>query len=258
MDPRRPRVRHAAGPAASTPGPPSPCSASWPGSAGREWVPAGFGDWWVIGLGRDVRDRVRRRQGAVARLGVGRRVDGRPARRSARSWPGSSPSTAAGSTRPCSRPSAAARPWPRTASRPASGAAVNTSPEPFRNSRVSTGEDVSVVAVVLLARGAPVDRARRHRGRPAARPSRWSSCCGALVRRRARTPWDEGLTVARILVVGSGFAGLSAAARLAKLRHEVTVLEREHEPGGLLLGMHDRRRPLGRRARQRDAPGGLP
>lgn len=43
--------------------------------------------------------------------------------------------------------------------------------------------------------------------------------------------------MARILVVGSGFAGLSAAARLAKLRHDVTVLEREDEPGGRLLGV---------------------
>ncbi|WP_172806371.1 phytoene desaturase family protein [Aeromicrobium choanae] len=42
--------------------------------------------------------------------------------------------------------------------------------------------------------------------------------------------------MARIIVVGSGFAGLSAAARLAKLRHDVTVLERDAEPGGLLLG----------------------
>ncbi|MCL3836741.1 phytoene desaturase family protein [Aeromicrobium duanguangcaii] len=43
--------------------------------------------------------------------------------------------------------------------------------------------------------------------------------------------------MARILVVGGGFAGLSAAARLAKLRHDVTVLERETEPGGRLLGI---------------------
>jgi len=43
--------------------------------------------------------------------------------------------------------------------------------------------------------------------------------------------------MARILVVGSGFAGLSAAARLAKLRHDVTVLERHAEPGGRLLGV---------------------
>lgn len=43
--------------------------------------------------------------------------------------------------------------------------------------------------------------------------------------------------MARILVVGSGFAGLSAAARLAKLRHDVTVLERADEPGGRLLGV---------------------
>lgn len=42
--------------------------------------------------------------------------------------------------------------------------------------------------------------------------------------------------MARIIVVGSGFAGLSAAARLAKLRHDVTVLERHTRPGGLLLG----------------------
>lgn len=43
--------------------------------------------------------------------------------------------------------------------------------------------------------------------------------------------------MARILVVGSGFAGLSAAARLAKLRHDVTILERGTEPGGRLLGV---------------------
>lgn len=43
--------------------------------------------------------------------------------------------------------------------------------------------------------------------------------------------------MARVLVVGSGFAGLSAAARLAKLRHDVTVLERDAEPGGRLLGV---------------------
>ncbi|MBC9225455.1 FAD-dependent oxidoreductase [Aeromicrobium sp. 636] len=43
--------------------------------------------------------------------------------------------------------------------------------------------------------------------------------------------------MARILVVGGGFAGMSAAARLAKLRHDVTVLERGAEPGGRLLGV---------------------
>lgn len=43
--------------------------------------------------------------------------------------------------------------------------------------------------------------------------------------------------MARILVVGGGFAGLSAAARLAKLRHDVTVLERDDVAGGRLRGV---------------------
>ena len=42
--------------------------------------------------------------------------------------------------------------------------------------------------------------------------------------------------MAEVLVVGSGFAGLSAAARLAKLRHRVTILEASPQPGGRLLG----------------------
>lgn len=43
--------------------------------------------------------------------------------------------------------------------------------------------------------------------------------------------------MARVVVVGGGFAGLSAAARLAKLRHEVTVLESSDRLGGALLGI---------------------
>jgi UDP-galactopyranose mutase len=38
--------------------------------------------------------------------------------------------------------------------------------------------------------------------------------------------------VARIVVVGAGVAGLAAAARLAKLRHEVVVLEQQPHVGG--------------------------
>lgn len=40
--------------------------------------------------------------------------------------------------------------------------------------------------------------------------------------------------MARIVVVGAGFAGLSAAARFAKLRHEVVVLESSDRIGGRL------------------------
>jgi len=39
----------------------------------------------------------------------------------------------------------------------------------------------------------------------------------------------------RVAVVGSGPAGLTAAADLAKLGHEVTIFEALHEPGGVLM-----------------------
>jgi phytoene dehydrogenase-like protein len=42
--------------------------------------------------------------------------------------------------------------------------------------------------------------------------------------------------MANVVIVGGGFAGLSAAARLAKLRHDVTVLEASDRVGGRLHG----------------------
>jgi UDP-galactopyranose mutase len=42
--------------------------------------------------------------------------------------------------------------------------------------------------------------------------------------------------MARVVVVGGGFAGMSAAARLAKLRHDVTLLEAGDKLGGRLRG----------------------
>ncbi|HUQ00269.1 MAG TPA: FAD-dependent oxidoreductase [Aeromicrobium sp.] len=44
--------------------------------------------------------------------------------------------------------------------------------------------------------------------------------------------------MARVVVVGGGFGGLSAAARLAKLHHEVVLLEASEVLGGRLLGHH--------------------
>lgn len=43
--------------------------------------------------------------------------------------------------------------------------------------------------------------------------------------------------MARVVVVGGGFAGLSAAARVAKLRHQVTLVEATDRLGGELLGV---------------------
>src|SRR6059058_3134915 len=40
--------------------------------------------------------------------------------------------------------------------------------------------------------------------------------------------------MSRVVVVGGGFAGTATAARLAKLGHEVTVVERRERLGGAL------------------------
>ena len=43
--------------------------------------------------------------------------------------------------------------------------------------------------------------------------------------------------MARVVIVGGGFAGLAAAARLAKLRHDVTLVEASNRLGGRLHGV---------------------
>jgi protoporphyrinogen oxidase len=43
----------------------------------------------------------------------------------------------------------------------------------------------------------------------------------------------------RIGIIGAGFTGLASAYYLAKAGHQVTVLEKEHQPGGLAIGFQD-------------------
>lgn len=38
--------------------------------------------------------------------------------------------------------------------------------------------------------------------------------------------------MAKIIVIGAGIGGISAAAHLAKAGHSVTVLEKNDQPGG--------------------------
>ncbi len=51
----------------------------------------------------------------------------------------------------------------------------------------------------------------------------------------ARVPWLEKTTGKKVAVVGSGPAGLTVAADLAKLGHEVHVFEALHNAGGVLM-----------------------
>jgi len=51
----------------------------------------------------------------------------------------------------------------------------------------------------------------------------------------ARIPEKAGASGRRVAVVGSGPAGLTVAADLAKLGHDVVIYEALHEPGGVLM-----------------------
>ncbi|MBI2267993.1 MAG: NAD(P)/FAD-dependent oxidoreductase [Candidatus Blackburnbacteria bacterium] len=44
----------------------------------------------------------------------------------------------------------------------------------------------------------------------------------------------------RICIIGAGFTGLAASLRLAKLGHNVSVFEKEQQPGGLAIGFKDK------------------
>lgn len=122
---------------------------------GPDWVPAGFGDWWVIGLGvvmfsvEFVVDTVPWLDSAwdavstVVRPVVGAVVGWKVAEAGGAIDPVVLAALGGGT--------ALASHGVKTGVR----AAANTSPEPFSNVALSTGEDVGVVAVLLLALAEP-------------------------------------------------------------------------------------------------------
>src|SRR5215469_2046866 len=44
----------------------------------------------------------------------------------------------------------------------------------------------------------------------------------------------------KIAIIGAGFTGLSAAYQLVKQEHEVTVFEKDSQPGGLAIGYQEK------------------
>lgn len=124
-------------------------------AGGSEWVPAGFGDWWVIGLGLAMFtveffvDKVPWLDSAwdaistVVRPVVGAIVAWKIAESGGTLDPALLAVLGGGTALASHGVKSGVR------------AAVNTSPEPFSNVALSTGEDISVVAVVLLALAHP-------------------------------------------------------------------------------------------------------
>lgn len=120
------------------------------------WLPAGFGDWWVIALSATmfavefVVDKVPWLDSAwdgistFIRPVVGAVVAWKLAQYGGAIDPAVLAFLGGGTALASHGVKAGVR------------AAVNTSPEPFSNAAISTGEDVSVVTVVLLALANPV------------------------------------------------------------------------------------------------------
>ena len=60
-----------------------------------------------------------------------------------------------------------------------------------------------------------------------------------LLRATDRIRLESGLTSQKIIVIGAGLAGLSAAYELTKAGHDVTVLEAQNRPGGRVHTLRD-------------------
>ncbi|UUZ59669.1 DUF4126 domain-containing protein [Nocardioides sp. B-3] len=109
--------------------------------------------------------------------------------------------------------------------------AINSSPEPVTNISASSGRGRRRLRRRGLRDQQPRGRRSDRRGVAHHRPDR------ALLHRQADSSGlaeveEEGpdrgvhMSALRIVVIGGGFGGMASAARLAKLGHEVTLIER--------------------------------
>src|SRR3954468_16566356 len=74
---------------------------------------------------------------------------------------------------------------------------------------------------------------RRPGGSTGAAASRTRSAASAFLAAARSTPsWERTSELARIVVVGGGLGGLAVAARLARMRHDVVLVERSESGGG--------------------------
>jgi glutamate synthase (NADPH) small chain len=91
--------------------------------------------------------------------------------------------------------------------------------------RVCPQEEQCEVVCVVAKRGQPVAIGRMERF-----VADWVRAVGCVATPTLAPPSGQ-----RVAIVGSGPAGLTCAAELARLGHEVTVFEALHKPGGVLV-----------------------
>lgn len=95
--------------------------------------------------------------------------------------------------------------------------------------RVCPQEDQCELVCVLAKRGEPVAVGRLERF-----AADWEAACSGTAGSSAAINAPPKDKIAKVAVIGSGPAGLTAAGELASLGYDVTIFEALHDPGGVL------------------------